>query len=210
MPDYGSTVMTSTARYTTQDILDAEAYVRDQALARHSEGRTALTPDQAAAAIDVFQIAVGFELSEEQRAPVTRLMTGGHGIDTVVGVAGAGKSTLMEACRIGWDATGTTYAGACLSAVAAQQLNQASGIPARTVAAWLHQIRTGSGLTGVDVLVVDEATMVDDRAAEALMREAARTGTQIIGIGDPLQLQAIGAGGWFKEVHWLVGGLTGR
>lgn len=214
VPDYGSTVMTSTARYTTQDILDAEEYVRGQALARHGEGRTALkgrtalTPDQSAAAADVFQVAVGFELSDEQRAAVARLLTAGHGIDTVVGVAGAGKSTLMEACRIGWDATGTTYAGACLSAVAAHGLTQASGIPARTVAAWIQQIRTGAGLTGVDVLVVDEATMVDDRSAAVLMREAARTGTQIIGIGDPLQLQAIAAGGWFREVHRLVGGLT--
>ncbi|MFJ7497822.1 MobF family relaxase [Streptomyces sp. NPDC097727] len=208
VPDYGSTVMTSTARYTTQDILDAEALVRDQALARHEDGVVALTPDQAAAAIDVFQVAVGYELSGEQTAAVTRLLTAGHGIDTVVGVAGAGKSTLMEACRIGWDATGTTYAGACLSAVAAQNLTQASGIPARTVAAWLEQIRTGKGLTGVDVLVVDEATMVDDRAAAVLMTEAARTGTQVIGIGDPLQLQAIAAGGWFKETHRLVGGLT--
>ncbi|XKK58388.1 AAA family ATPase [Streptomyces sp. ARC12] len=67
-------------------------------------------------------------------------------------------------------------------------------------------MRTGSGLTGVDVLVVDEATMVDDRAAEVLMREAARTGTKVIGISDPLQ--AIGAGGWYREVHRLVGGLT--
>ncbi|MYW35432.1 MobF family relaxase [Streptomyces sp. SID2119] len=207
-PDYGSTVMTSTARYTTQDILDAEAYVQDQALTRHGEEAASLTGDQAAAAIDVFQVAVGFELSEEQRAAVTRLLTGGHGIDTVVGVAGAGKSTLMEACRIGWDATGTTYAGACLSAVAAQQLTQASGIPARTVASWLQQIRTGTGLSGVDVLVVDEATMVDDRAAEVLMREAARTGTKLVAIGDPLQLQAVGVGGWFREVHELVGGLT--
>ncbi|MEW2553685.1 MobF family relaxase [Streptomyces zhihengii] len=207
-PDYGSTVMTSTARYTTQDVLDAEAYVRDQALARHGEDRAALMPDEAAGAIGVFEVAVGFELSDEQRAVVTRLLTGGHGIDTVVGVAGAGKSTLVEACRIGWDATGTTYEGACLSAVAAQQLTQASGIPARTVASWLQQIRTGTGLTGVDVLVVDEATMVDDRAAEVLMREAARTGTKLIGIGDPIQLQAVGAGGWFREVHRLVGGLT--
>ncbi|MFD4764275.1 MobF family relaxase [Streptomyces sp. NPDC058439] len=208
VPDYGSTVMTSTARYTTQDILDAEQYVRDQALARHSEGRVALTEDRAATAVDVFQVAVGFELSDEQNAAVTRLLTAGHGIDTVVGVAGAGKSTLMEACRIGWDATGTTYAGACLSAVAAQNLTQASGIPARTVAAWVQQIRTGTGLTGIDVLVIDEATMVDDRSAQVLMREAARTGTQIIGIGDPLQLQAIAAGGWFREAHRLVGGLT--
>ncbi|MGW1320253.1 MobF family relaxase [Streptomyces sp. NBC_01175] len=208
VPDYGSTVMTSTARYTTQDILDAGEYVRDQALARHGEGRTTLTSEQAAGAIDVFQSAVGFALSDEQRTAVARLLAGGHGIDTIVGVAGAGRSTLMEACRIGWDATGTTYAGACLSAVAAQHLTQASGIPARTVAAWLRRIRTGSGLTGVDVLVIDEATAVDDRSAEVLVREAARTGTRIIGVGDPLQLKAIGVADWYRDVHRLVGGLT--
>ncbi|MFF4168065.1 MobF family relaxase [Streptomyces sp. NPDC001741] len=208
VPDYGSTVMTSTARYTTQDVLDAEQYVRDQALARHGEGRGTLTRDQATAAVRVFQRAVGYGLSDGQNAVVTRLLTGGHGIDTVVGLAGAGKTTVMEACRVGWDAAGTVCAGACLSAVAAQNLTQASGIPARTVEAWLQQIRKGTGLAGIDVLIVDEATMVDDRSAEALMREAARSGTRIIGIGDPIQIQAIGVGGWFREVHRLVGGLT--
>ncbi|MFF0698544.1 AAA family ATPase [Streptomyces tendae] len=131
-------------------------------------------------------------------------LTAGHGVDALVGVAGAGKSTLMEACRIGWDATGTTYAGATLAAVAAQQFHQASGIPARTVAAWLGEIENGNGLRGVDVLVVDEATMVDDRAAAVLRREAARTGTKVVGIGDHLQLQAVGPGGWFKETQYLV------
>ncbi|MDX3055981.1 MobF family relaxase [Streptomyces sp. NE06-03E] len=208
VPDYGSTVMTSTARYTTQDILDAGEYVRDQALARHGEGRTTLTSEQAAAAIDAFQSAVGFALSDEQRTAVTRLLAGEHGIDTIVGVAGAGRSTLVEACRIGWDAAGTTYAGACLSAVAAHHLTQTPGIPARTVAAWLQRIRFGSGLTGIDVLVIDEATAVDDRSAEVLVREAARTGTRIIGVGDPLQLKAIGAADWYRDVHRLVGGLT--
>lgn len=209
VPDYGSNVMTSTPRYTTQDILDAETYVRDQALARHGEEAVALTDDEAATAVDVYEVAVGFELSAEQRAVVTRLLTVGHGIDAVVGAAGAGNSTLMEACRIGWDAKGTTYAGATLAAVAAQNLTDTSGIPTRTVAAWVEQIRDeGSALDDVDVLVIEEATTVDDRSAEALVREAARTGTQIIGIGDPVQLQAIGASGWFREVHRLVGGLT--
>ncbi|MDQ0689007.1 conjugative relaxase-like TrwC/TraI family protein [Streptomyces achromogenes] len=208
VPTIGSTVMSSVDRYTTQDILDAEESVRAQALERFDSGAVQLTGDQAAAAIDVFQVAAGFELSEEQVAAVTRILTAGHGIDAIVGVAGAGKSTLMEACRIGWDATGTTYAGATLAAVAAKNLTDASGIPARTVAAWLGEIENGNGLRGVDVLVVDEATMVDDRAAAVLMTEAARTGTKVVGIGDHLQLQAIGPGGWFREVHRLVHGLT--
>ncbi|OAL12626.1 hypothetical protein A4V12_24665 [Streptomyces noursei] len=111
-------------------------------------------------------------------------------------------------CRIAWDATGFTYAGACLSAVGAQGLTDASAIPARTVASWLKRIELGEGLTGIDVLVVDEAVMTDDRSAAQLLTEAARTGTQVLAIGDPLQLQAVGIGGWFREVHRLVGGLT--
>lgn len=171
--------------------------MRSQALERFDTSTAQLTADQAAAAIDVFQVAAGFELSAEQQAAVGRVLTAGHGIDALVGVAGAGKSTLMEACRIGWDATGTTYAGATLAAVAAKQLHEASGIPAKTVAAWLGEIKNGNGLRGVDVLVVDEATMVDDRAAAALLGEATRTGTKVVCIGDHLQLQAIGPGGWY-------------
>jgi conjugative relaxase-like TrwC/TraI family protein len=208
LPHIGSTLMSSMARYTTRDILDAEEIVTTQALARYDEGSVRLTADQAAAAMSVFEVANGFALSDEQRAAIERTLTAGHGIDAHIGAAGTGKSTLMEACRIAWDATGHTYAGATVSAVAAKSLDDASGIPARSIASWLQQIRDGNGLTGVDVLVVDEATMSNDRQAAALMTEAARTGTKIVAIGDPKQLQAIGPGGWFKEVHRLVDGLT--
>ncbi|MDX3025369.1 MobF family relaxase [Streptomyces acidiscabies] len=208
LPHLGSTVMSNTDRYTTQDVLDAEDVAVTQARERFADNTVRLTTEQADAAMSVFAIAAGFELSQQQREVVTRLLTAGNGIDTVVGVAGAGKSTLMDACRIAWDATGTTYAGACLSAVGAQGLQDASAIPSRTVASWIQRIESGEGLTGIDVLVIDEAVMTDDRSAAKLLTEAARTGTQVLAIGDPLQLQAVGIGGWFREVHRLVGGLT--
>lgn len=208
LPHIGSTLMSSTDRYTTQDVLDAEQVAVTQAKARFGDGSVRLTPDQAEAALGIFEIAAGFPLSKQQREVVTRLLTAGNGVDAVIGVAGAGKSTLMDACRIAWDATSTTYAGACLSAVGAKGLEDASAIPSRTVASWLQQIETGTGLTGIDVLVVDEAVMTDDRSAAKLLTEAARTGTQLIAIGDPKQLQAVGVGGWFAEVHRLVHGAT--
>ncbi|MFD5328933.1 MobF family relaxase [Streptomyces sp. NPDC127092] len=208
LPHLGSTVMSSTDRYTTRDVLDAEDVTVTQARARFGDNTVRLTTEQADAAMDVFAVAAGFELSAQQREVVTRLLTAGNGIDAVIGVAGAGKSTLMDACRIAWDATGTTYAGACLSAVGAQGLQDASAIPARTVASWLQRIESGEGLFGIDVLVVDEAAMTDDRSAAKLLTEAARTGTQVLAIGDTKQLQAVGVGGWFREVHRLVGGLT--
>ncbi|MFF3625425.1 MobF family relaxase [Streptomyces sp. NPDC002467] len=206
LPHVGSTVMSSTDRYTTADVLAAEETAIEQATARYGDGSVRLTGAQAEAAMSVFSVAAGFELSAQQRQVVTRLLTAGHGIEAVVGVAGAGKSTLMDACRIGWDATGKTYAGACLSAVGAKGLEDASAIPSRTVASWLQQIESGRGLTGVDVLVLDEAVMTDDRSAAKLLTEAARTGTKLVAIGDPKQLQAVGVGGWFREVHRLVDG----
>ncbi|WP_427251137.1 MobF family relaxase [Bacillus cereus] len=148
LPHVGSTVMSSTDQYTTRDILDAEELVISQAQARVHEGAVQLTADQAAGAMEVFEVANGFALSDEQRAAITRTLTAGLGIDAHVGAAGTGKSTLMEACRIAWDATGHTYAGATVSAVAATSLEDASGIPARSIASWLTQIRDGSGLSG--------------------------------------------------------------
>jgi conjugative relaxase-like TrwC/TraI family protein len=206
LPHRGSTVMSNTARHTTVDILHAERTIIAQARNRFADGSARLTADQAQSAVAVFEVSAGHALSTEQHRVVQRVLTAGHGIDAVIGVAGAGKTTLMDACRIGWDAVGMTPAGAALSAAAAQNLQTEAGIPSRTLASWLHRVRTGDGLTGIDVLVIDEAAMTDDRSMAELLLEAARTRTKVVAIGDPLQLQAVGPGGGFAEVHRLVDG----
>lgn len=208
LPDRGSRVMSNSDRHTTTDILRAEETIIDQARARYGDGTAQLSSEQSASAFDLFEVVAGFRLSGEQHAVVERVLTAGHGVEAVIGVAGAGKTTLMDACRIGWDTAGLVHAGAALSAVAAQNLQNEAGIPARTIASWLHRIREGDGLAGIDVLVIDEAAMTDDRSMAVLLTEAARTRTKVVAISDPLQLQAVGPGGGFAEVHRLVAGTT--
>lgn len=195
-------------RYTTTDIADAEQTILAAAGARLDEGAARVDPDVVAAAIDVFEASRGFALSEEQRAVVERLATAGHGVDAVIGVAGSGKTTLMEALASAHRAAGHTVAGASTAAVAAHHLQAETGIPSATVASWLGRIERGSGLAGVDVLVVDEAAMVDDRQYARLVQAAAESGTQLVGIGDPKQLKSPGVGGTFGDVHAAVDGLT--
>ena len=208
LPPQGSRVMSNTGRYTTTDVLAAEQVIVEQAVARFGESAARITVEQATAAVEVFELSATHPLTGEQRRLVERLLTAGHGVDAVIGPAGSGKTATMEAARIGWANAGLVVGGAALSAIAAASLQRDSGIHSRTVAWWLDRIHRGRSLHGVDVLVVDEGVMTDDRAYAVLLTAAATAGTKLVAIGDPQQLQAIGIGGGFAEVHRLVGGAT--
>ncbi|MGI5186483.1 MobF family relaxase [Dactylosporangium sp. CA-152071] len=210
LPPAGATHMSNAQRYSSTDVVDAERAVLAAARQRYAGGYAVVPADVLARAVVLFEVGAGFRLGDEQRAVLTRLATAGHGVDVVVGVAGAGKTTIMAALRAAYEATGQVVAGASTAAVAAQNLQAEAGIESRTIASWLLRIKEGDGLAGVDVLVVDEAAMVDDRHMATLLQAAGRAGTKVIGIGDPQQLKAVGVGGTFAAVHELVDGLQLR
>ena len=86
----------------------------------------------------VFEVTAGFGLSVEQHQVVERILTAGHSVDAVVGVAGSGKNTLMQACRLARDVTGTTYTSAALASVAAAYREAGPCVPSRTLVASLR------------------------------------------------------------------------
>lgn len=199
-------------RYTTGDVVDAEAVIVSEATSRRGTQAAVVSRDTVAMTLSTVEAQRGgsFTFSEEQRAVLERLLTAGHGIDAVVGIAGSGKTTIMDTARVAWEAHGLVIAGASTAAVAAANLKAEAGIESRTLASWLTGIRRpgGAGLNGVDVLVVDEAAMCDDRDIAELLIHASQTGTKVVGIGDPRQLRSPGIGGSFAAVHHLVGGLS--
>ncbi|QKW51489.1 MobF family relaxase [Streptomyces buecherae] len=198
-------------RYTTADVVAAETLIVSEATNRLNEQVAVVSSDLVDMTLSTVEAQHGgtFAFSDEQRAVLQRLLTAGHGIDAVVGIAGAGKTTIMDTARQAWEAHGLVIAGASTAAVAAANLKAEAGIESRTLASWLAGIRSGGrGLTGVDVLVVDEAAMCDDRDIAELLTHAADTGTKVVGIGDPKQLHSPGIGGSFAAVHHVVGGLT--
>ncbi|MEU6759412.1 MobF family relaxase [Streptomyces sp. NPDC046685] len=199
-------------RYTHTTVVAAEQVLIECAEAGLDRQLAQLTAEAAEMTLAAVEVANSgkdrpFVFSAEQRSVLMRLLTAGHAVDAVIGVAGAGKTTLMQAARTGWEAAGLRVVGASTAAVAAAGLAAESGIESRTVAAWTLEISGGRGLHGVGVLVIDEAAMVDDRALAALLRHAADTGTKVVAVGDPLQLRAVGIGGGFARVHRIVDGL---
>ncbi|MFD5489479.1 MobF family relaxase [Streptomyces virginiae] len=199
-------------RYTHTTVVAAEQTVIECATAGLEQHLAQLTAEAAEMTLASVEAANSsddrpFVFSAEQRAVVMRLLTAGHAVDAVIGVAGAGKTTLMQAARTGWEAAGLRVVGASTAAVAAANLAAEAGIESQTVAAWTREVSGGRGLHGVGVLVIDEAAMVDDRALAVLLRHAAHTGTKVVAVGDPLQLRAVGIGGAFARIHRIVEGL---
>ncbi|MCK6104719.1 Ti-type conjugative transfer relaxase TraA [Brevundimonas sp. EYE_349] len=144
-------------------------------------------------------------LSGEQSQAV-RHLTGPERIGAVVGMAGAGKSTMLSAARQAWEADGYRVMGAALAGKAAEGLEESSGIAARTLASWERSWEHGRDTLGPgSVLVIDEAGMVGSRQLSRVLAQADRSGAKVVLVGDPEQLQPIGPGAAFRAVAERVG-----
>ena len=149
----------------------------------------------------------GLLLSGEQRVAFEHV-TEGRGLSIVVGYAGTGKSAMLGVAREAWESSGFNVRGAALSGIAAEGLEQGSGIASRTIASLEHQWRLGrEQLDSRAVLVIDEAGMVGTGQMERVLVAAAHAGAKVVLVGDPQQLQAIEAGAAFRAIHERHGGV---
>ncbi|WP_143267256.1 MobF family relaxase [Amycolatopsis thailandensis] len=203
----GAEHMASATLYTTADVIAAEEVIVAKAEASHHD-QTSIRVERETVelAANTIEASGGFELSAEQWRQLLRITTSGAGLDTLVGPPGSGKTTLMDAVRLAYESEGFVIAGAATQGVTAQNLQAESGIPSRTIAQWRFRIENGQGLHGVDVLVLDEAGMIDDRARAQIYLAANASRTKILEIGDPKQLRGVGVGSSFAVIHALVSG----
>lgn len=158
--------------------------------------RLAATATPLAAAVDAK--AVVDELDPAQREAVEGVAD--HGVTVLHGGPGTGKSRTVAAVVELARKRGKRIALAAPTGRAAKRLEELTGEPASTLHRLLGaQGRTGEFLRGeswpldADVVVVDEASMLDVELAAALLGACADS-THLLLVGDPAQLPSIGAG----------------
>jgi exodeoxyribonuclease V alpha subunit len=140
-------------------------------------------------------------LDEVQRQAVHLIETAPIGV--ITGGAGVGKTTVLKEAVPHLH----SYELCAPTGKAAQRMTEATGRPARTIhrlLGWTPQgFRHGSGLQQVpldtDVVVVDEASMVDVRLGADLMSALDRH-TRVIFVGDANQLPPVGPGALFRDL----------
>jgi conjugative relaxase-like TrwC/TraI family protein len=163
-------------------------------------------------------------LSDEQQEAAIDVLQGASALRLLTGVAGAGKSTTLKAIREALETAGYAVHGAALAGTATEELTKKAGIRSRTIASHLHRLEgevnrqnasaqrpihdveaeplptPPSEIQSGDVLIVDEAGMVDAGTMLRLCEAAKRLGLTLILVGDTRQLQPIAPGGPFTHL----------
>ena len=211
--------------YTTQKMIDLEKSVI--ATAQHMQSNTTHNVHnrhkiEAIAAFNtqLAKDANGAQLTEQQREAIEKI-TSGEQLSNMIGVAGAGKSTVLSVAREAWEKQGFKVRGLALSGIAAEGLKDA-GFKAETLhalearARLADEITTQSAgralsekqaalvldatITANDILVIDEAGMVGADQSNRVMQMAKQAGAKVVLSGDYQQLQSIEAGKAFEQI----------
>jgi hypothetical protein len=131
-----------------------------------------------------------------QRQAIDVLSTGGR-VGLAIGVAGSGKSTLLMPLVRAWQDDGRSIYGIALAWRQSDDL-AAAGIAApqtRAVASFLRGVQSGKlQVDRKSVVVVDEIGLLGTRQLNDILAVQAKSGFQLVMIGDPKQMQSVEAG----------------
>ncbi len=203
-------------RYATQGAIVAEQALRRSAVTR---GRAAVPVAQVRDWLDANEGNTG-KLHPDQRAAVEGILAGGAAVKTLIGPAGTGKTFTVGAVNQAWGPLiGGRVIGVALSENATNVM-RGEGLTAKNIAQFLdaqdrlerdgqvQDVSHGAPRTyrasdedrqwqlgPKDLLVVDEAAMVDSATVSRLHQICERAGASMCATGDPKQTGAVGAGG---------------
>jgi exodeoxyribonuclease V alpha subunit len=145
----------------------------------------------------------GVDLSEEQQDGIQAALV--HKVSVLTGGPGTGKTTTLRALIRVLQIEGRSFALASPTGRAAKRLAEATGQPASTIHRLLGFSPAG-GFTHddanplpVDIVIVDEVSMLDTLLANALFR-AVDPRSHVLLVGDVDQLPSVGAGDVLRDL----------
>lgn len=137
------------------------------------------------------------KLNERQRAAIEAALTTSNRVMGIQGLAGVGKTTLLNEFRLQAEACGYTLAGVAPTHGAVKALAEA-GIEGRTLQSWEVG---GARLNEKVILVIDESSLASTRQlADAIIR-AEKVGARVLVVGDTGQYQSVEAGRGFAQLQ---------
>lgn len=185
----------------------AELYVCKK-LVELGQGEIDNLTDGLTAEIDSLEKNSGIELAENQRTAIEAACK--NGVLVITGGPGTGKTTTINSIIKIFENQNLTMALAAPTGRAAKRMSEATGREAKTIHRLLEysfgEDDAAMGFTKneeeplpVDVVIIDEMSMVDILLMKALMK-AITPGTKVILVGDVDQLPSVGPGNVLRDI----------
>ena len=217
------------ALFTTKEVLETEKRMLSAVDASRGKGGHTVSPKTLLRAIREVEKKNGYELSEEQNLAAAHLTLHPGSIKVIQGLAGTGKTALLQAARKAWEAEGYEVHGAAVAGIAKRRLQDETGIQSDTLAKRLKDLapldidyerfdslkqqwayvaaakKNRFKMNSKTILVVDEAGMVDTPQMAKLIEHARKAKAKLVLVGDAGQLQPIETGGAFPAIAERIG-----
>lgn len=156
--------------------------------------------------IKIFEKEAGFALHEKQAEAVKEAIE--NGVHIVTGGPGTGKTTIVKCILQVFKNLNQRVALCAPTGRAAKRLTQATGVEAKTIHRMLDlDWKNGEGhftynentRLPLDVVIVDEVSMVDEYVFNALINALER-GSRLVLVGDKDQLASVGVGNVLNDL----------
>lgn len=190
------------------EIFDAERYIAMR-IAELEAGVLRFSLGDVAALVEKLEARFGMEYAALQKKAIFEALD--CGVMILTGGPGTGKTTVIKALLSIFASLGQKCVLVAPTGRAAKRMSESTSEEAKTIHRMLEMERTVDSESNVrygrntqnpldeNVVIVDEASMMDIFLTEALMR-AMRRGSRLILIGDADQLPSVGAGNVFYDL----------
>lgn len=157
--------------------------------------------------IDAFEKRRNISLAESQREAVEGAFL--NGIEVITGGPGTGKTTIINCIVDIFENLGLKVKMAAPTGRAAKRMSQATEREAKTIHRLLEigthpdeepdELEYETSTIECDVLIVDEASMIDISLMNVLLKSM-QAGTRLIIVGDADQLPSVGPGNVLRDI----------
>lgn len=186
-------------KLTSSFLFKAESRIHEAMVERSEKTSPPLVSD-IEAYIRKKEEEMGIQFSEEQRQAL-RTINKGYKVFVLCGYAGTGKSTIARALLDLFKTKHSPDKIMCcaVSGIASDRIRKTSGYRAQTIYSLIYKHKGDKTEFPYDVLLVDEASMVNTELLYKLILRLKNSSTLIM-VGDPAQLPPIGAGEPFSDI----------
>ncbi|QFG77814.1 relaxase domain-containing protein [Acidithiobacillus sp. 'AMD consortium'] len=184
--------------FTTKEAMAQEKSMAQSLVNGRSSHQAVMTKEEFDKALTTFEKEKGFNLSEEQKTAASMILTKNDQFSGVQGLAGTGKTTLLEFVRVAAESAGWKVEGFATGAAQAEKLQEESGIQSTTTARFLldNQKESAGNSEGHQktLRIMDEASLAGQKQFNQVINVNEQQDSKVIFLGDKLQHQSVDAG----------------